>query len=129
MGGGEAEGMDVVAWGDRFDFTETGIFQLAGQDYVANQVIAPEAYGGEAHTYLEGDASFFGHHADGAAALYQFCEGAEKGDGAGSFVGKMLAQGDARAEVRLVTVGEEPGAFRAFPEWWRRHSVPDSNAN
>ncbi len=41
IGGGEAEGMDVVAWGDRFDLPETGIFQSASQDYVADQVIAP----------------------------------------------------------------------------------------
>jgi len=113
--------MDVVAWGDRLDFPETGIFQSARQDYVANQVIAPEGYGGEAHTDLEGDAGFFRHHADGSTAFNQFCEGTKEGDSARSLVGEMLPQGNAGAEVGLITVGKAPGAFRAFPEWQRRH--------
>src|SRR5271168_4948327 len=123
IAGGDTEGMYVVARGDRCDLPETGIFQSAGQDDVADQVIAPEGYGGKAHAYLEGDAGLFGYHAGRAAAFHQFCEGTVEGDGAWSLAGQMLAQGEARAEVGLVTIGEEPVAFRAFPERWRRHGV------
>jgi hypothetical protein len=73
----EAEGMDVIARGNIFDFRETRMFQAPGQYDVTDDSIPPQAHRRETHSDLKGDTRFFRNNAHGSAELYQLCEAPE----------------------------------------------------
>jgi hypothetical protein len=83
-----------------------------GQNYVTDQTIAPEGYSSEAHAHW-------------TAGSGEFCEVTKERNRIWGFAGKMLVQHVAGTEMGLVSICEEPRAFRAFPEWRQRHDFAE----
>jgi hypothetical protein len=112
----DREVVDLIARRDGLDLGESRVIEPAGEHDVARNPVSPQADRGEAHAYLKRDPRLLGEHPHWTAALDEARKIAEQRRGARRLSGEMLAQRVARAEMRLIAVGERPSALRAVPE-------------
>jgi len=53
--------MDMISRRNVLDLGEPRILQMPGEHHMSDKTVAPQTHRREAHPYLKGDASLFGH--------------------------------------------------------------------
>lgn len=112
----QAEMVNVVSGGDRFDLAETRVLPLSCQDDVTVEPIHARGDLCKRHSRLECNARFFGKHDHRTKTLEHIDDRVKKNADFGRFTLEMRFEIVTAAEVRLIPIGESALASRALPE-------------
>jgi hypothetical protein len=113
--------MDVVARGERLDLREAGILESSRQEHLGVHPIPSQHDVGKSHAHLKSDSRFIGNQDDRPAPPEQLYESLVKRERQRTLALQIFTDRDARAEMKLIAVAEEPPALPALPEGTPHH--------